>query len=316
MRRFSLSNHILSLLCLILLTSLCLGENILKTETPRKGPVAPIRREVPGTRYSLSTGQLFIPDFYRVSRNNNVTLVLFFHGASWCVEQSFYDAHRNAVLVSISLKDYYTAYQDTTSFQGLVDEIKYSIETIKGTQNLNIDKIYLTSFSGGYPVIRSILNHSPQDERIQGIILADSLYAGFEGTTRSIETLRKDQMEPFLRFSGEAAKGKKEFWFTQLYPPKPEHRNNTTTLTAEYLITHLRLKKEERNHRNSLGMVLAYSAERRNAHILGYDGMTTQDHFNHLYNLSEYFKSLKIPPAHPSIRMTNKGSNLPPGFQP
>ncbi|MDI6784244.1 MAG: hypothetical protein QME64_09160 [bacterium] len=41
-------------------------------------------------------------------------------------------------------------------------------------------------------------------------------------------------------------------------------------------------------------MLLLYSCDKRGFHIRGYAGMTNQDHFNHFYNLGEYYKKLSF----------------------
>lgn len=299
MNRITLINKLFWTLIALFFCTVSIAQETSKVSTSSPGLIAPARRDVPGSRYALSTGQLFIPGYFNPSSRGEVTLVFFFHGAAWCAEQNFYDARKNAVLVSLSAKDYNTLYPDTAALNRMVDEIRLTLETTRTVTHPQINNIYLSSFSGGYPAIRSILTNSPEDSRIKGILLADSLYAGYEGTTRSMETLRKDQMQPFLNFCREACQGKKEFWFTQLYPPEPKYRDNTTTYTADYLILHSGMKKAPRHHQNKLGMVMGYSAEKRNAHILGYYGMTMQDHMNHFYNIAEYYRLLKIPTARP-----------------
>jgi hypothetical protein len=129
-------------------------------------------------------------------------------------------------------------------------------------------------------------------DKVSSLILADSLYAGFTDTTRTI--LNEEQMSPFLKYAQDAAKGKKIFWFTQLYPPEEKYRDNTTTKTAKYLIERVIAKKVERHKTNKLGMVLLYSSDKKGFHIRGYSGMTNQDHFNHFYNLAEYYQKLSL----------------------
>ncbi|MFH0795294.1 MAG: hypothetical protein V2A74_14830, partial [bacterium] len=91
--------------------------------------------------------------------------------------------------------------------------------------------------------------------------------------------------------------GRKTMWFTQLYPPEEQYRNNTTTRTAFYLIDHLGGTRVARNEINKLGMQLLYSCDVGSFHVRGYAGMTNQDHFNHLYNMAEYLAKTTITDA-------------------
>ena len=250
----------------------------------------PERKNIPGERFSLSTGKMFIPDYYKAPKDGKFDLVVFFHGAAWCSEQVFYEGRKNAVLVSISLSDYQGYFEDTTRFQKILDEIVLTLDTTGIIHNPSIDRICISSFSGGYSAPREILKTPAYYNRINDMILADSLYCSFTDTTR--RHLNEEQMAPFLHFAQDAAKGEKYFWFTQLYPPEKKYRDNTTTKTATYLIEHLHGKRVSRYQVNKLGMTLLYSFETGNCHILGYAGMTNQDHFNHLYNLGEYYSKL------------------------
>ena len=256
------------------------------------GIIAPKRLDIPGQRFSLVTGQLFIPDYFKGNKNGKYNLVVFFHGAAWCSEQVFYPAHKNAVLLSITLNSYPEAFSDTTQFQQILDEVNLTLETVKIIHKPKLNKLCLASFSGGYSAIREILKVPQYYNRVNDLILADSLYCSFTDTTRTV--LVEEQMTPFLKFAQDAAKGKKTFWFTHLYPPEEKYRDNTTTRTASYLIDHLNGRRILQNKINKLGMLLLYSCDKKEFHIRGYAGMTNQDHFNHFYNLAEYYKKLSI----------------------
>ncbi len=84
--------------------------------------VPPPRRDVPGKRFSLSLGSLYVPDFFDSEATTATQLVLFFHGASWCAEQNHYHARKNAVLVAVSVKNYgYPAvFNDPSSLRHLL----------------------------------------------------------------------------------------------------------------------------------------------------------------------------------------------------
>ncbi|MFB3894987.1 MAG: hypothetical protein ACE14V_01670 [bacterium] len=290
---------IITILILILGIVFCSAQSrdttISQTTTAVKrstGITPPKRIEVPGQRFLLSTGQMYIPDFVKPRKDGKYNLVVFFHGAAWCSEQVFYPAHKNAILVSFSTKSYSETFSDTTRFQKLLDEVNLTLETAKVIAHPKLNILSVSSFSGGYSAVFEVLKVPEYYARISNLILADSLYAGFTDTTRTV--LIDEQMAPFLKYAQDAAKGKKTFWFTHLYPPEEKYRDNTSTKTASYLIDHLKGKRKELHENNQLGMTLLYSCDIRKFHIRGYSGMTNQDHFNHFYNLAEYYKKLDL----------------------
>lgn len=290
---------IISIFILILGAVFCSAQSrdttISQTTTAVKrstGIIAPKRIDVPGQRFSLATGQMFIPDYFKPRKDGKYNLVVFFHGAAWCSEQVFYPAHKNAILVSVSVKSYSETFSDTTRFQQILDEVNLTLETAKIIAHPKLNILSVSSFSGGYSAIFEILKVPQYYDRISNLILADSLYAGFTDTTRTV--LIEEQISPFLMYAQDAAKGKKMFWFTHLYPPEEKYRDNTSTKTASYLIDRIHAKKVVQHKTNKLGMLLLYSSDKKGFHIRGYSGMTNQDHFNHFYNLAEYYKKLSL----------------------
>ncbi|MCX7919487.1 MAG: hypothetical protein N3A72_07740 [bacterium] len=262
------------------------------TVTRSSGIIAPKRIAVPGERFTLSTGQLFVPDYFKPKKDGRFNLVVFFHGATWCSEQVFYPAKKNAVLVSITVPSYQAVFQDTTRFQQILDEVHLTLQTANIIPHPKLSKLALASFSGGYVAVREILNVPEYYEQVDAVILADSLYCAFTDTTRTV--LVEEQMAPFLKFALDAASGRKSFWFTHLFPPEEKYRDNTTTKTAGYLIERVHAKRIYQHKTNTLGMILLYSSDKKGFHIRGYAGMTNQDHFNHFYNLAEYYKKLSF----------------------
>lgn len=282
---------LLFVICILPIISFAQSQDTSGGRKSKQSFLPPVRRNVPGLRFSLSTGELYIPDFFKADSDGKFDLAVFFHGAAWCSEQGFYDARKNAVLVSISLKSYEEAFQDTTRFQKILDEVTLTLETTNTISHPRIGKICLSSFSGGYSAVRAILKVPMYYDRVTDLVLADSLYCGTDATGKFLDD---KQMAPYLRFARDAASGKKTMWFTQLYPPEEQYRDNNTTHTAAYLMEHLNGNRVSQNQTNPLGMQLLYSCDTGNFHIRGYAGMANQDHFNHFYNIGEYFGKMSF----------------------
>jgi hypothetical protein len=278
--------------CLLISTSLSAE----KSGGKKSGPIAPPRRDVPGKKIPLSRGSLYIPDFFSDENKETVDIVIFFHGAAWCSEQNFYDAGKNAVLVSISVKNY--GYPDVfnkaENLRSVIDETKAKMKELRISKK-PVGKICLASFSGGYSAIREILKHEEFLPMISDVVLADSLYAPRVKGEKNI--LEPAAMEPFLKYAKRASNGECTFIFSHLYPPLKEHRSNTTTLSASYLIDGAGAKRKEASEKNSRGAQLLYRSDKGNFHVLGYSGMTTQDHFEHFYALSDLLKESSLSPA-------------------
>jgi hypothetical protein len=154
-----------------------------------------------------------------------------------------------------------------------------------------IGRIVLVSFSGGYTAVRDILHHPRLAERVADVVLLDSLYAPRIGEKN--DRLDPIGMEPFAAFARRAADGRATMLFTHLYPPQEQHRGNTTTLAAAYLIDAVGAERKPvtgDDERNSRGAKLLYRADKGNFHVLGYSGMTNQDHFEHLYSAADVLK--------------------------
>ncbi len=268
------------------------SNNSKSEKSAKKGPIPPPRRDVPGKRIKLPLGQLYVPDFFDPSSKETIDLMIFFHGAAWCAEQNFYDAKKNAVLVSIHLKEMPEIFPKAEDFSNLVESVKTTLAQEKITTK-PIKRICLASFSGGYVAPQQILKYKEFKDLITDVVLADSLY-----TARTKDDPNKivtEPLKPFLDYAQNAALGKCTFLYSHLYPPEEKYRNNKTTLTAAYLIEEIGAKRSyPENEFNTRGEKLLYRADKGNFHIFGYDGMTTQDHFEHLYSVSDLFKQISF----------------------
>ena len=281
-----------------------------------KGPIAPPRRDVPGRRGELSIAKIYVPDHFVITDGEPVDVVIWFHGAPWCAEQVFYDSRKNAVLVTVTAKNLWETFRRQQALENLLEETnawlsrqsnlaatdpipapeeKESPPSNRSDTNVNIGRVCLASFSGGYVAVREILKQPQYQEIISDVVLADSLYA--PRVKNNENKLDPAAMEPFLNYARRATAGKCNFIFSHLYPPLAEHRGNTTTLAANYLIDQLGIKRKPAEERIAEGIQIAYKAESNGFHVFGYTGMTTQDHFEHLYKASHLLKLTSLAPA-------------------
>lgn len=249
----------------------------------------PPRRDVCGLRLPLEKGTLYIPCHFQPGPR--VDVAVFLHGADWVVQQEFESARKNAILVTVSGQQLSEISATPSAFTALVDLCVDTVAARVHTQ-LDLGRVCLASFSGGYATARDILSHPEARAVISDLLLADSLY----GTKRQGSPPRMEPaaMEPFLTLARMAARGEKVLWFTQLYPPEEQYRTNTTTLAADYLVEELELERSATEELTSRGICVLYTVDGGGFHLRGYAGMSNQDHMEHLYTVGELFAASSL----------------------
>jgi hypothetical protein len=278
----------------------CCAQSTARKPSSRPGGeiVPPPKRAVPGRRIPTDWGELYVPDFYDATKSKSAELVVWFFGASWCAEQNFYDAKKNAMLLCVSGEQIKRGFEQPERFAVLLRDTHATLEA-KKICDQPIDKVCIASFSGGYTSVRSILNQPEFTKLITDVVLADSLYARRLSETQ----LDPQQLAPFLAFAKRAATGECTFLFSHLYPPEEKYRTNTTTLAATYLIEKVGAERKPADVKNTRGAKLLYRADLRGCHVLGYAGMTNQDHFEHFYSVSDLFRETSLTNAEAKPQM-------------
>lgn len=275
--------------------------------TKPKGPIPPPLRDVPGRRVKLTTGVLFVPDFFDPAIGAGTEVVLYFHGAAPYAQMFFHDARRNAVLVAVSMPmdRYAAAFRSPDAVCNLLDETTRTLAREQITTRA-VTRVCVASFSGGWDAVDAILRSDGLGRLLTDVVLADSLYPSrLKGKPDQIDPAA---MEAVVRFAREASTpGSGEtFWFSQLYPPEAKYRSNSTTLAADFLIKAAGLKRHAATGTSSRGAKVLYRAEKGGAHVLGYAGMTTQDHFEHLYGIADLLGQTSLTPAGTPVAATKE----------
>ncbi len=315
-RSFSMTNglHLLSAICLLALTitggcaagspagvtreaaapasQTAACTNATQDKFKAKGPIAPVRRDVPGTRGNLSIARIYVPERFTDNGFASNSVVVWFLGAPWCAEQAFYDAGKNAFLITVTTKELWETFRHPEALNELLTEADDWLKK-QGVSDKPLGPICLASFSGGYVAIREILKHEQYRNRITDVVLADSLYAPrVPGRENELDALA---MAPFLDYAARAAAGDGVFLFSHLYPPRQEHRGNTTTLAAAYLIEQLAITRKPASGHTAQGAEISYRADKNGFHVFGVFGMTTQDHFDHFYSAADLLRLTSFP---------------------
>src|SRR4051812_16619809 len=124
------------------------------TQPPGGRVVAPEKRDVPGQKFAIAEGEVYVPDFFTPGEKTDV--VVWFLGEPWVVEQEFYDAHKNAVLLVANAQTRQNNFAGPHQFQNLLGNVAIALKK-KEICDAPIGKVCLASFSGGYTALRQLL---------------------------------------------------------------------------------------------------------------------------------------------------------------
>lgn len=222
-----------------------------------------------------------------------VDVVIHFHGAVETCTANFERAGIDGVLVIVNFKGLSGAYskpfRDSADlFDVLLEKTKTELGAI-GEHCFR--RVIVSTFSAGFGAVREILKSTKAFNRIDGIIAADSIYAGLEENADT-RIPRREHMKDFLRFAKLASEGKKTFLIThtQLETPYASTRE-----TADYVINELGLKRMlEPPSEEEDSLVLTSRVVRGNFTVFGYRGDTGDDHLEHLRMIGRWWGMLPL----------------------
>ena len=172
-----------------------------------------------GTTYTLPEGSgytMFVPSNFQASSDPN--LIVHFHGDGPTYDANDKYANLNAISVTIYLggvpSDYETPFTDNTSlFQDVMNDALTQAKAVSAVpSNAAWGKVDVTSFSAGYAAVRAILQTPSYFNRIDGMVLSDTIYASYTSSTD--ETPLYSQMVNFIQYAQDAAAGTKTLVLT------------------------------------------------------------------------------------------------------
>jgi len=231
-----------------------------------------VQRPLAGQQIALSLGTLHVPA--KLARKKAIPLVVHFHGAAWIAQQA---TERHAVL-AVELGAGSARYAAPLREAGRFAAWIAAAERASGH---SFSRIFLSSFSAGYGAVREILRQ--ERGRIAGVVLADSLHAGYGSEAQDLDSL--------LWLAREAASGRMRFLVThsEVYPGTYA----STTETADRLLAEAGLRRKAVLRWGPLGMQQLSVAKRGRFELLGFAGNSAPDHVDHLHALSAWWKRLR-----------------------
>ena len=215
-------------------------------------------------------------------------LVIHFHGAPWLAERSVRERSQSAAVIAIQLGSgsgvYASPMKEPGRFQALLAEARKAA-------NADFRPITLTSFSAGYGAIREILRDPANAKVVDAIVLMDSLHTGYvSGSTPG--PLEEDLLKPFVDFARQAVAGRKRMIMThsEVFPGTFA----STTETAEYLLTKLKLKAPPVLRTGPIGMQQVSRVRAGKFEVYGFAGNSAPDHIDHFQAMAEWLRRVRL----------------------
>ena len=251
----------------------------------------------PGRSIPLKTGTLFVAEDLP-SQLKAVNVLVHFHGAPASVQNSFIKAGlgEKAVLVNVTFKGLSRAYsepfKDPALFGQVLDD---ALATLKAEKLVADDaawgKVCVSSFSAGYGAVREILKDQNYFDRIDALLLADSLYASYEDRDGQKKPA-PEQMKDFRRFAQAAADGKKVMIVThsQLVPGSYA----STIDTTDDLIAAAGAKRAPMDRPGPGDSAIVSAARQGSFRVVGVSGTDGEAHMLHLRHIDIWLAELPL----------------------
>jgi hypothetical protein len=249
------------------------GVNPCNTPDPGFGIYRPWNRHLP-------MGQFLIPQHGGFTKDGGFDVMFHFHGHE-AVRKEWVQVMDGAVLVGITLGTgsgpYQEAFQAPGTFERLVEDVTQAIGEATGRSHVHPRKIGLSGWSAGYGAVGEILRGHYGQQRVDTVVLLDSLHSGYRG-----DTLNEAQLEPFIEFARLAAHGKRLMFVSHSSIIPPGYAS--TTETANFLIHELggspHATRPRKGDPMGLDLISRYTEE--SFYVRGFRGNDKLDHCAHI----------------------------------
>jgi hypothetical protein len=238
---------------------------------------------------------LVIPDDLDVAAGTFDVLVQL-KGSPQRVNAALRDNKLSAVAIVVTegglSKAYSDPFSDPELLQRMLDEATAAVRKKLGREDLKPGKLCLGSFSAGFGAVRELLKHDRWFERIDGIYMQDSIYAGYVSDTD--KRVNPANMVGFRRFAVAAAEGRKVMVITHTRLTPGSYAS--TYETADDLLEAVGTKADavEPNRNVAKDFNVYREARKGNFHLVGTFGDDGQEHGRHLMNMGLWIGELPL----------------------
>jgi hypothetical protein len=253
-----------------------------------------------GRSFTLSdpAWKVFIPSTYVARPGNVADLLVHFHGDPQTFWNNAKFANLNTIIVTVNYNGLSSAYETPFSnaalFQQLMDEALTKVRQQSDIpDNLNWDKIGVSSFSAGYGAVRQILKSATYRNDIDCLLAADSLYASFtSGTDHTPLDSQMADYRTYANLAATATAGGKTFIFS--HSQVPTFTYCETRECADDLMAWVGTTASPINT-TGLGTLAFYRhAKKGNFEVWGATGSDGDSHLEHLQNIGQFLEELPL----------------------
>lgn len=260
--------------------------------SPATGPEPPAGRRA---ALGIDGAALFVPDGFAPGPGGRVDLLLHLHGAPSVVEPALVEADWPAtVLVTFNRKGlsrvYTEPFSDRTLLPRLLEAARKSLKELRVADDPRIGRVHVSSFSAGFGGVRAMLRDPDSFARIDGLIMADSLYCGYAGDPKE-HRVDPALMEGFRRIAVEAAGGRKTFLLSHSALVPDGYAS--TGEAADFLINAVGGTAEAARREWADGWIQTRSFAKGHFVVLGFAGTEGADHMNHLRRIARLWKQYR-----------------------
>ncbi|HYO97673.1 MAG TPA: hypothetical protein VER33_24360 [Polyangiaceae bacterium] len=258
-----------------------LGLSLSRAE--RREALEPPRRRVTrgGRVISIAEGCASVAEPY--------DLVIHFHGAPPAMEAAVDKSGVGGVLAILNLGNgsgkYEDAFQSAGAFPELLTRISEVVAEMCPGASRRTRRIALTAWSAGYGAVWRIIDRSEDANRVDSVLLADGLHAGFEPDKKAARAVNAAQMAAFTLWMERAVAGEKLMAITHSAIATPYA---STTETASFLLAQENVPRVPVNAPGPrAGMQWLSRADRASLHVLGFAGEDKPAHCDHLHAIGD-----------------------------
>lgn len=252
---------------------------------------------VPGVSIVLPSALSKPVEVYFAEERNTLRrtgLLIHFHGAGYVAKHAGVESAHPLIVAVVNLGSgsavYENAFAGESTFPSLIDAIREAVSA-RASTDIEISRVYLSSFSAGYGAVRAILRH--HSSAVDGIVLLDGLHTDYVPPGRVLAeggTLNAEKLKGYLDYARLAFDGQKRFLIThsEIFPGTYA----STTETADYLIDSLHLQRHPVLKWGPMGMQMVTETHHNGLTILGFAGNSAPDHVDHLHGLPAFLRMI------------------------
>lgn len=250
-------------------------------------------------RAPLAGGLLMFPPSFE-SADGQYDLMLHLNGNTDLVEQSYGFAGVNAVIAILNLGVgsgvYETRFEDPAALRLILSRAQ-TVMKARGLKNARLRRIGLSSWSSGFGGIFKILGQDEFFDRVNAVVLIDSIHCGYSPYTKK---LKPEQIGPMRKYAEKAVRG--DALLTIVHSEIATYGYHNAHETTDFLLDWVHVKRRSTRTIQPLPEIEAMKNVVPNAymrpleplteahqgefHVRGYTGTGPMTHMLHLIQFS------------------------------